>query len=73
MNLRKQMIKMSLRALISNDEKMCINKQRIKESLNMLTSPESIDFLIMAIDFRMMVESREKKDRIKSGTIGLVK
>jgi hypothetical protein len=67
------MIKMSLHTLISNDEKMCMNKQRIKESLNMLTSPESIDFLVMAVDFRMSVEQDEKEDKMKSGIINLVK
>jgi hypothetical protein len=64
---------MSLRTLISNDEKMCFYKQHIKESLNMLTSPESFDFLVMAIDFRMMVESDEKEKNLKNGTIHIIK
>lgn len=64
---------MSLRTLISNDEKMCFYKQHIKESLDMLNSPESFDFLIMAADFRMMVESKEKEKKLQSGLIRLLK
>lgn len=56
-----------------DDEKMLLRKQKIKDCPNRFESLESLDFLILAADFRLAIEAGNKKEVLQNKQIHTVK